>query len=51
MKNELYNYDKIIIVNAFGYILVHEILNDDYKPRLITKCHQMQDWPRWEEAI
>ena len=26
-------------------------MHDDYKPQSITECHQMQDWPKWEEAI
>ena len=32
------NYDKIIIDDAFACLVTHEIMNDDYAPRPITKC-------------
>ena len=35
----------------FAFSIANKIINDDYEPRSITKCHQMQDWPKWKEAI
>ena len=35
----------------FAFLVVHEIMHDDYEPWSITECRQRQDWPKWEEAI
>ena len=26
-------------------------MDDDCEPQSIIECRQMQDWPKWEEAI
>ena len=49
--NDLWDQNEIIIDNMFTFSVANEIINDDYEPRLITKCRQRQDWPKWKKAI
>ncbi|XWS73451.1 hypothetical protein CRYUN_Cryun02cG0130100 [Craigia yunnanensis] len=49
--NDLWNRNDIIIDDMLVFSVAHEIMHDDYEPQSITKSHQRQDWPKWEEAI
>ena len=49
--NNLWDRNEIVIDNMFAFSVTNEIINDDYEPRSITECRQMQDWPKWKEEI
>ena len=41
--NDLWNRNDIIIDDMFAFSMAHESMHDDYEPRSIIKCRQMQD--------
>ncbi|RTK79942.1 hypothetical protein DRJ71_16805, partial [Enterococcus faecalis] len=50
---EKWDQNKTIINEIFAYNVALNIMNEskDLEPRTVEECRQMNDWPKWEEAM